>query len=225
MIMANSPALLTTAADALASAVTQKGDWPADLAESAPRWADLMKQLGEIARWVTQGAVVVRDDAAQLPPNQGRPLAAKAAELIGALEATTSGRPEVDHRWRAMAATFTRAEVPGTGHGRPTLVAGVVHEAAQAVRKAANQRLAAGDTVAVLHAASTVCEAMCGLVGRIAVAVEQRDTDYPALAGISRSLQRGIHNAYRDAGEQFTAAALACEQIMTRWPGRWPDSV
>lgn len=223
--MSKADTYLQNAVDALASVVDGKRDWPADLDESAPKWAELMKQLGQIAHSVMQGAVMVRDDADKLPPNEARPVAAKAAELVSALNATTSSRPEVDHAWRAVAATFTRAQVPGTDRGRPTLVAGVVHEAVQAVRKAATQRLAAGDTVAVLHAASSVCEAMCCLAMRISVAVEQRDEDYPALAGIPRSLRRSIHNPYRDAGEHFAAAASLCEQIMTRWPGRWPNSL
>jgi hypothetical protein len=228
--MTNSRAHLDKAVDALTTAVDAKRDWPADLDESAPRWAELFEQLGEIARWVMQGAVIVRADAENLASDQARPLAAAAAWVVSALNATTSSRPEVDHMWRVVAATFTQARttMPASqGHQstRETNVAGVVHEAAQAVRKAASQRLAPGDVVAVLTVASSVCEAMCGLVMRISVALEQRAKDYPDLAGIARSMRRGIHNRYRDAGEYFAAAAATAEQIMTRWPDRWPGSV
>lgn len=225
--MADSRAYLTTAADMLASAMDQTRAWPADLAESAPHWAALMEQLGEVTRWVVQGAVLVIENAGQLPPDQGRPLSTAAARLMLALNAVTADRVVVDRKWQTIAATFTQARdaVPAQKRQRETQVAGVVHDAADAVRKAANQRLAPADLTPTLHAAATVCEAMCGLVMRISVALDKHTDDQTDLAGIARALRRTVHHPYRDAGEQFTAAALLAEQITTRWPDRWPTSL
>lgn len=225
--MTNSPAYLAKAANALASAMNDKRAWPADLYESAPRWIALMEQLGEITRWVTQGAVAVRDDASQLPSDQAQPLATTAARLTAALNAVTSERALIDRRWRTIAATSERirAVLPGKKNQQETQVASAVHDAGELVRKAANQRLAADDVVTVLQQAGEVCQAMAGLAMRISVAVERRSDDHSDLAGITRSLRRSVHNAYRDAGEQFAAAEELADQITTRWPRRWPNLI
>lgn len=225
--MSEAHTYLNKAAAVLASAMDEKRAWPVDLDESAPQWATLMAQLGEITRWTVQAPALVIEDAAKLPSAEGRPLAATAAKLILALNSVTTERAVVDHKWQAIATTFARARdtLPANKEQRETQVAGIVHDAADVVRKAASQRLAATDVVPALRAASAVCEAMCSLVMRISVAIEQRADDHANLAGLARSLRRSIHTPYRDAGEQFAVAAQLAEQIMTRWPGRWPNSV
>lgn len=215
---------LDTAADALVSAMPDVRGWPADLDESAPVWADLMKQLGAFAQRVAQGAVSVRDTAEAVPGGNNRALAAKADLLVSALNATTAARADIDRKWRGVAYAFSRARtvVPAQEH-RPLTVVGPVGEAARAVRNAARARLAPSDIKPALDTATSVCEALAGAVDRIAAAVARREREHVALAGISRALRRGVHGRCWDTAEYFAAAAQLYAELTFHWPGRWPN--